>query len=248
MLGRVLFWPVELSLTLKIDRRAAFGVALAATTALSLEGNAMAQPQSSPPTYEPRPLPFDPRAIAGLSERMLTSHHDNNYVGAVRRLGAIQTQLAGLDFANAPGFVLNGLKREELIALNSMILHEVYFRGLAGDARAPDAALGAQIERDFGSFARWQGEFSAMGKAQGGGSGWALLTWSARANRLINTWAADHTMTAGDGAVLAALDMYEHAYAIDYGARAGAYVDAFMAALRWDGANELFMATRQSRS
>lgn len=79
-----------------------------------------------------------------------------------------------------------------------------------------------------------------MGKAQGGGSGWVLLTWSPRLARLTNTWAADHTMTAADGTVLVALDMYEHAYAIDYDARAGAYVDAFMGALRWDAANAAF--------
>jgi Fe-Mn family superoxide dismutase len=229
------------------DRRAALGVALAAGAALSCQGNAMAQTPPSPSAYEPRGLPFDPRAVAGLSERMLTSHHENNYTGAVRRLGAIQAQLRTLDYASAPGFHINGLKREELIALNSMILHEVYFGGLAGRARAPGAALGAQIERDFGSFARWQSEFSAMGKAQGGGSGWVLLTWSPRANRLLNTWAADHTMTGADGAVLAALDMYEHAYAIDYGARAGPYVDAFMAALRWSHADATFAAANPAR-
>jgi Fe-Mn family superoxide dismutase len=227
-----------------IDRRTAVNAALAAGAALTLEGSAMAQtaPPAPPPAYQIRPLPFDPRRVAGLSERMLVSHHDNNYAGAVRRLGAIQAQLAALDFAAAPGFLLNGLKREELIALNSMILHEIYFAGLAGDARAPNARLGARIERDFGSFERWRAEFAAMGKALGGGSGWALLTWSPRAGRLVNTWAADHTMTGADGTVLVALDMYEHAYAIDYGAGAGAYVDAFMTALRWDGADRAFAA------
>lgn len=223
----------------ELDRRTALAAALVAGAALTLEGNAMAQPAAAPaPNYSP--LPFDPRGVAGLSERMLTSHHENNYGGAVRRLGAIQGQLAALDPASAPGFLLNGLKREELIALNSMILHEVYFSGLAGEERAPNTRLGNQIERDFGSFDRWRAEFVAMGKALGGGSGWVLLTWSPRAGRLINAWAADHTMTAADGEVLLALDMYEHAYAIDYAAAAGAYVDAFMAAMRWDAADRAF--------
>ena len=229
-----------------IDRRGlmtgaviAAGVTLAATQA-----NAQT---AIPAAFAARPLPFAPAAIAGLSERLLTSHHNNNYIGAVNRIGAIQAQLTGLDFAAAPGFQINGLKREELIALNSMILHEIYFAGFVGDARSPGSRLGQQIERDFGSFDRWRAEFAGMGKAQGGGSGWVLLTWSPRAGRLINTWAADHTMTAADGAVLMALDMYEHAYAIDYGARAGAYVDAFMAAARWANADAAFQAASRGR-
>ncbi|MGD9979504.1 MAG: superoxide dismutase [Hyphomonadaceae bacterium] len=228
-------------MTEELDRRAVFGVALAAGAMLSLSQAAHAQAQA-PAASEPapRPLPFGPRDVTGLSERLLVSHRDNNYSGAVSRFGAISAQLRDLDFASAPGFVVNGLKREQLIALNSMILHEVYFDGFAGDARAPGARLGARIETDFGSFSRWRDEFSAMGKALGGGSGWVLLTWSPRLGRLINTWAADHAMSAADGRVLAALDMYEHAYAMDYGARAGAYVDAYMAALRWGAADAAF--------
>ena len=79
-----------------------------------------------------------------------------------------------------------------------------------------------------------------MGKALGGGSGWVLLTMSRRDSRLVNTWAADHTMTLADGAPLLALDMYEHAYHMDYGAKAGAYVDAFMKAFSWRHANDAF--------
>ena len=80
-------------------------------------------------------LPFDPNSLPGLSERLLTSHHQNNYGGAVKRLNAIRANLAGLSHSGAdaaPGFVLNGLKREELIATNSMLLHELYFDSLGG--------------------------------------------------------------------------------------------------------------------
>jgi hypothetical protein len=83
-------------------------------------------------SYQAKPMPFDPKSISGISERILVSHYENNYVGAVKRLNAIGVQLAELDFAKAPNFVINGLKREELIASNSMILHEVYFDGLGG--------------------------------------------------------------------------------------------------------------------
>jgi Fe-Mn family superoxide dismutase len=216
------------------------GVVAAATLAAAAAAATRSTAQDATATaYEPQPLPFDPAGVPGLSERLLRSHHERNYSGAVRRLGAIQTRLAGLDLATEPGFVLNGLKREELIALNSMILHEIYFAGLNAQ-KDPGGALGERVVRDFGSLERWKAEFAAMGRALGGGSGWVLLTWSPRAGRLMNVWAADHAHTAGDGRVLLALDMYEHSYAMDYGADAGAYVEAFMAALGWAHADAEF--------
>lgn len=226
-----------------MDRR----ILLAAGAGLGLAGVAgesAAAPAPAVPAYapQPQPLPFDPASITGLSAKLLTSHHDNNYVGAVKRLGAISAEFGKFDPASAPGFTINGLKREELIAWNSMILHELYFAGLGAETR-PGAALAAAIERDFGSEARWRSEFAGMGKALGGGSGWVLLTWSHRDNRLVNQWAADHSMTLAGGTPLLALDMYEHAYALDYGARAGAYVDAFMGAVNWASADGRFKAT-----
>jgi Fe-Mn family superoxide dismutase len=182
--------------------------------------------------YTLKPLPFDPKRIKGMSERLIVSHYENNYAGAVNRLNAIAAQLASLDFAAAPVFVINGLKREELIASNSMILHEVYFASL-GEESEPAGALRETLVRDFGSLDRWRAEFSAMGKAQGGGSGWVLLTWSPRDGKLVNQWAMDHTTTLAGGRPILALDMYEHSYHLDYGAKAAAYVDAFMAAISW---------------
>jgi len=182
--------------------------------------------------YEVKALSCDPKKLKGLSERLIVSHWENNYGGAVKRLNAITTYLAGVDFATAPVFVINGLKREELIATNSMILHELYFEGL-GDNGAPDTALRDALTRDFGSFDRWRTEFVAMGKAMGGGSGWVLLTYSHRDRRLANQWAADHTHNMAAGTPILALDMYEHSYHIDYGAAAVKYVDAFMDNINW---------------
>ncbi|HEX5377869.1 MAG TPA: Fe-Mn family superoxide dismutase [Phenylobacterium sp.] len=220
-----------------LSRRGLLAAAGVVTAAAAMSGNP-AQAQAAP-GFVPQPLPFDPKAIPGLSEKLLVSHHDNNYAGAVKRLGAIQADLARLDPATAPGFELNGLKREELIAWNSMILHELYFAGLGVPGR-PGARLAQAIERDFGSDARWRAEFAALGKALGGGSGWVLLTWSRHDRRLVNSWAADHTMTLAGGAPILALDMYEHAYAMDYGAKAAAYVDAFMGAVNWSHADAQF--------
>src|SRR5438552_18878797 len=98
--------------------------------------------------YEIKPLPCDPRKLEGLSEKLIVSHWENNYGGAVKRLNAITAQLASLDFATAPVFVINGLKREELIATNSMILHELYFDGL-GAGGVPGGVIGEALARDF---------------------------------------------------------------------------------------------------
>lgn len=190
-------------------------------------------------TYQPKPMPFDPKSIAGISEKVLVSHYENNYVGAVKRLNAIGAQLAELDFAKAPNFVINGLKREELVASNSMILHEIYFDGLGG-AGKPSTSLADAIARDFGSMERWRAEFSAMGKAEGGGSGWVILSYSPRDKRLVNQWAADHTTTLAGGRPVLVLDMYEHAYHMDYGAAAAKYVDIYMEAIKWDNAAALY--------
>ena len=119
-------------------------------------------------TYAMKPLACEPARIKGMSERLIVSHYENNYGGAVNRLNTIAAQRATLDFATAPGFVVNGLKREELIASNSMILHELFFASL-GDESAPEGELRDALARDFGSIDRWRAEFSAMGKAQGGG-------------------------------------------------------------------------------
>lgn len=179
------------------------------------------------------PLPFKPPRLEGLSERLLASHYVNNYGGAVRRLNAIERRLDDVDWSTAPVFDINGLKREELVAANSAILHEIYFDGLGGSG---DAAgdLAAALERDFGSVAAWRAQFMACAKAQAGGSGWTLLTWSERHNRLMIQWAADHTNCLAGGVPILALDMYEHAYHIDFGTKAGAYVDAFMQNIHWE--------------
>jgi Fe-Mn family superoxide dismutase len=223
----------------KIDRRMLLGAAaLAAGAAAAPVANAQASAAGGF-APQPQPLPFDPKTVPGLSEKLLTSHHDNNYVGAVKRIAAIRGEFGKLDPATAPGFMLNGLKREELIAWNSMILHEVYFAGF-GAPMPPSAGLAQAVERDFGGVDRWAAEFSGMGKALGGGSGWVILTYSPHDKRLVNTWASDHTQTLAGGAPLLVLDMYEHAYHMDYGAKAGDYVNAYMKAVSWRHANEAF--------
>jgi len=176
-----------------------------------------------------------------MSERLIISHYENNYVGAVKRLNLIEEKLSEQDYATAPGFLINGFKREQLIAMNSMILHELFFEGLGGAGDASPEIRKA-LSRDFGSYERWRAEFIAMGKALGGGSGWVLLSWSQRDQKLVNQWAADHCHTVAGGTPLLALDMYEHSYHMDFGAKAATYVETFMDAIQWPNVNRMFDA------
>ena len=118
-------------------------------------------------SYSMKPIGCDPAHVKCMSERLIVSHYENNYGGAVQRLNLIEEELAGLDYAAAPVFVVNGIKREQLIAMNSMILHELFFDGL-GDESEPAAELRGALACDFGSYERWRSEFIAMGKALGG--------------------------------------------------------------------------------
>src|SRR5215831_14723469 len=202
-----------------------------------------------------RPLLLKPQWMNGLSERLLVSHYENNYGGALRRLNAIRARLAGLDWARTPSFEINGLKREELIAAGSVILHEIYFDSLGGHGdnpptghAEPPAGLAQALERDFGSVGAWRAEFTTMAKALAGGSGWAILAWSERLGRLVNQWAADHAHGLAGGTPILALDMYEHAHHLDFGAKTAAYVDRVMANLNWERIGARYRLATRYRS
>ncbi|HZO02057.1 MAG TPA: Fe-Mn family superoxide dismutase, partial [Burkholderiales bacterium] len=182
--------------------------------------------------YQLKQIYCRPWLLSGLSLKLMESHYENNYGGALRRLNAITEQLESLDFAATPGHVLNGLKREELVELNSTLLHELYFASLGGDGQ-PTRATSQALADSFGSLDRWRAEFKAMGYALGGGSGWVLLTYVPRDGRLINQYASEHSQAVASGVPILALDMYEHAYHMDFGANARAYVDTFMRNIDW---------------
>jgi Fe-Mn family superoxide dismutase len=184
--------------------------------------------------YHLKQIHCRPWLLLGLSPQLIESHYENNYGGAMRRLNAITEQLESLDFARTPGHVVNGLKREELVALNSTLLHELYFASLGGDGK-PTQALREILTRDFGSVDRWRSEFVAMGNALRGGSGWVVLAYVPRDRRLVNQYASEHSQAVAGGIPVLALDMFEHAYHIDFGANATAYVDAFMRNIDWSG-------------
>jgi Fe-Mn family superoxide dismutase len=191
--------------------------------------------QSTPPaafTYEPKPLLFNPSKLKGISEKLIVSHHDKNYAGAVKRLGSIQAKIAALP-KDAPPFMMGGLKREELVAMNSMILHELYFANLGGSGKS-SGTTEKLINTAFGSVEAWEHDFKLTASSLSGGSGWVVLAYSPRDKRVHNVWSSDHLVNLAFGTPLLVMDMYEHSYQMDYGADAKAYIDAFLTNVNWE--------------
>lgn len=150
-------------------------------------------------SHQPRPLKFDPARLDGLSERLIRSHHENNYAGSVKTLNMIEGPLvAAPGDKDLPPVVDRGLKREDLHRTGSVVLHELYFDALGGDGQP-----GGEVA-------------TALGAAS-----------------LHNYWAWDHMHQPAASVPLLPLDMYEHAFHMDYGSAAAKYVDAFMRNIDW---------------
>jgi superoxide dismutase, Fe-Mn family len=182
--------------------------------------------------YTLEPLHCRPWTLNGISPRLIESHYENNYGAALRRLNAVTEQLS-LESSTALPHSIAQLKRDQIALLNSTLLHELYFASLGGDGRTLPECLTAAIERDFDSVDRWRTEFVALATALAGGSGWVILTYVPRDGRLMNQAALDHNQAVAGGIPILALDMYEHAYHIDFGANATAYIAAYMRNIDW---------------
>ncbi len=193
------------------------------------------------------PIPVRPWTLNGISERMIVIHYENDYGSAVRTLNTVRSELAALD-AGTPVYRLRALKGEELIAMGSVTLHELYFGNLGGEGNKIPADVRAMLEEHFGSVAAWRREFIGTAQSLAGGSGWVMLTWSRRQQRLYNQIAFDHSQAAIDTAPVLVLDMYEHAYHMDFGANATAYIDAFARNVDWAAVTERVAAVRADRS
>ncbi len=189
------------------------------------------------------PIPCKPWLLNGLSERMVVSHYENEYGAAVRSLNAIQEALATVDLKAAPAYQIRAMKQEELATRGSVLLHELYFSVLGGDGGAvftgsgPGTGIAESVSnvlsQHFGTVREWRQEFVALANALAGGPGWVVLSYCRVDARLYNQIANDHTHAMVDAIPLLALDMYDHAYHLDFGANASAYVDAFMRNINW---------------
>ena len=222
----------------------------------AVQGNAAAQqgqtPAAVPPAaqafrgqHQPKPLPFDPAKLKGLSEKLIRSHWENNYGGSVGALNLIEQRLdATLREKDLPAYVYGDLKREELHRTGSVVLHEHYFANLGGDNKPGGEVLDA-IRQWYGSYEQWEAEFRKTAQALAGGSGWSILTYNLHTNELHNYWAWDHMHNAPAGRPLLVLDMYEHSYHMDYGSAAAKYVEAFMQNVNWEEVNRRFVGARK---
>ena len=190
------------------------------------------------------PLPFDSTKLRGLSERLIRSHHENNYGGAVKNLNKVEEELTRVT-KDTPGFVVAGLRERELTFTNSMILHEHYFSNLGGDGK-PSGGIEKRLSAQCGSFARWEELFRATGMSLNGGSGWALLDYNFQTAQLCTYWSGNHTQSVAFGQPLLVLDMYEHSYQMDYGAAAAKYIDAFFQNINWDEVNSRLERAEQA--
>lgn len=180
------------------------------------------------------PLPFDAKSLRGISEKLIQSHWENNYVGASKALNVVRGRLTqALADANTPPYIYTGLKREQSIRTGSVVLHEFYFGNLGGDGKA-SADLRTRLSQSFGTYDRWESEFRKIGQGLGGGSGWVVLGFNEHLKLLENYWLADHATNPADTKPILVMDMYEHAYQMDYGAAAAKYIDAFFANIQWD--------------
>jgi Fe-Mn family superoxide dismutase len=178
-----------------------------------------------------QPLPFEPKKLRGISERMIVSHHENNYGGALKNLNKVEEELARIT-KDTPGFMVAGLRERELTFSNSVILHEHYFGNLGGDGRAADS-IARKIADAFGTFGRFEELMRATAMSLAGGSGWAILDFDFHRSDLRIYGSGHHTQSVAFGAPLLVLDMYEHSYHLDYGAQAARYIDAFFENIAW---------------
>ncbi len=185
--------------------------------------------------HEVKPLPFEAKKLTGISEKMIVSHHDNNYAAAVKNLNKVEGELASVN-KDTPGFLVAGLRERELTYTNSLILHEHYFGNLGGSGGA-SGTIEKLLAKTYGSLARWEELFRATAMSLGGGSGWTVLDFNFHTGDLRTYGSGGHSQAVAFGFPLLVLDMYEHAYAIDYGAAHAKYIDAFFQNVDWEEVN-----------
>ena len=236
----------------KLSRREALtGIIGAGFAGLATVNSSLAAPQAAlPPAFagkhSPVPLPFDPKKLTGISEKLITSHHDNNYVGAVKALNLVEQHLAeAVKNADIPPYIYGELKREELLRTGSVVMHEKYFANLGGNGKA-DGSARKLVEQTWGSYEAWDAEFRKIGNALAGGSGWAVLAYNNHTREIHNYWMNDHSTAPAFSTPLLVMDMYEHAYHMDYGSAAAKYIDAFMTNISWDEVNKRLEALKIS--
>ena len=186
---------------------------------------------------EPKQLPYT--QLEGLSERQLKEHHDVLYAGYVKKWNEIQEKLTAADraVANATYSEFGELKREETFALNGIKLHEGYFDNMQAGGSECAGIIREWIEKDFGSYEKWLEDFKALGVAA---RGWAILAFDLDEGRLYNYLCDSHNQGGvWNSVTLFIMDVYEHAYFLDFATGRKAYIDVFFKNINWEFVNGL---------
>ena len=183
-------------------------------------------------------LPF--KELKGVSQKTLDIHHSDLYYGYVKKWQEIQEKLKQADksLSNASFSELRELKLEETFTTDAVILHEAYFDILGGNGK-PAGEIVEQIAQNFGSFENWQDEFRALGLCA---RGWVILAYDFNDGKLHNYTADVHNQGGIWGTVpILVLDVYEHAYFIDFGADRKSYIESFFENLNWPAVNQKYL-------
>ena len=177
------------------------------------------------------PKNFDFQNIIGISENQLNQHYQL-YLGYISSLNKIIDLLKN---ENLSSYEYRGLKNSETYSLNGIILHELYFSNLKNTNSNPDHKLETLIRRDFGNFNDWIKDFIKCGA---NGRGWAILAYNYRDQRLHNIMQDTHNYgSVWESEPLLVLDVYEHAYMIDFGINKDKYLNIFRKNINWQIVN-----------
>ena len=195
---------------------------------------------------EAKPLPF--KSLTGISDKTMMIHHDKLYVGYVNKLNEVSEKLMamnasgiGLDAANQTFSDLRALRDAETFAVNGVYLHEYYFDVLGGSGEAAGPLVDALIEK-YGSLEKFIAFFSATAMAV---RGWVVLCWDTQAKKLKIYGCDAHSQGGVWGCLpVLVLDVYEHAYFMDYGSDRKAYITDWWKNLDWKQANELYQKSK----
>ncbi len=175
--------------------------------------------------------------LDGISRESVEAHY-KLYEGYVNKRNEILTKLDGVDLSSANQVYseLRALKVDLTFAVGGIKNHEIYFEHLGGDGGDPDGAFRGLVERDFDSVPAWREDLKATGMA---GRGWAWTAYDWDEGRLFNYLGdAQNTFPIWNATPLVALDVYEHAYFLDYRTDRSSYIDAFFDNLDWTTVND----------
>lgn len=176
------------------------------------------------------------QSLQGISKHQIDDHFDVKYAGYVTCFNTIEERRANTQATGGPNFSdWRSLALEQERCQNAIMLHEGYFQCLGGNGQAT-GTIAKWIEEEWGSFDRWKEAFTATGSSA---RGWCVLNFNLLDGRLTNTLADEHSIGLWNSIPLVIMDMYEHAYYIDYNANSKQYVQAFMTNLSFDYANRM---------